>query len=345
MTPERRTRIEARSQQLIAEERDRRDRSLQVAQEIMEELKGNKTLVFAFGRFNPPTRGHEALIQGLSKKASLVRGDLVLFVSSSTDKTSNPLLYSEKIVIIKKTFPRLTIGPSSIKNPLDALDWGKRQGYGAITMMIGDDEGAGETVQEYQQMVETWKRKADPDNVMAVSVEVIPRRGNIDPKKVSGTLALELARKGDFDNLRKVMMSGMTDKMLKDIVAVIQARLGAITEEPPVNKTDAPVKESRYEDLVMETILSLCEEDDAAADMTPDVGDLDVNGTPDDEEPDDLPVIDEDDPYDKQFSSMVINPRSYLKFRVAEKYAEKKAATAAKYQSKSPVVPDTTKEE
>lgn len=343
MSPERRARNEARTRELIAEVQKLQERDIRVAQEIMEELKGNKTLVFAFGRFNPPTRGHEALILGMAKKAKLVKGDMVLFVSSSNDRNTNPLLYSEKVLIIKKTFPKLTIGPSSVKNPLDALDWGKRQGYGAITMMIGDDDGKGETLQQYQEKIETWKRKSDPDNLMAINVEVIPRRGAMDPKKIKGELARELARKGDFEGLRKVMMSGMTDKMLKDVVAVIQARLGAITEEPPV-KDDRPVKESRYDDLVMETIMRLFEEDDdAASDMTPDVDDLDVDGTIDSEEPDDLPTIDADDPYDKQFSAMVINPRSHLKVRVAQKYAEKKAVTAAKYQN--PAVPVKTKEE
>ena len=56
-----------------------------------------KTAVFSFGRFNPPTIGHELLINKVSKVASRNRADAFIFPSGSQDAKKNPLDYAEKI--------------------------------------------------------------------------------------------------------------------------------------------------------------------------------------------------------------------------------------------------------
>ena len=59
-------------------------------------------LVFAFGRFNPPTIGHEVLMN----KAKAVGGkDYRIYVSKSQDRKKNPLTYKDKIKYLKKIFP------------------------------------------------------------------------------------------------------------------------------------------------------------------------------------------------------------------------------------------------
>ena len=63
-----------------------------------------KTAVFSFGRFNPPTIGHELLINKVSKVASRNRADAFIFPSGSQDAKKNPLDYDEKIKYMKKMF-------------------------------------------------------------------------------------------------------------------------------------------------------------------------------------------------------------------------------------------------
>ena len=76
---------------------------------------------FAFGRFNPPTTGHEKLI---TKVASLARGnDYKIFASQSADAKKNPLEYKTKVKFMRKMFPKYArniIMDNSVKNFLDA---------------------------------------------------------------------------------------------------------------------------------------------------------------------------------------------------------------------------------
>ena len=68
----------------------------------LKEARG-KSLAFSFGRFNPPTTGHEKLI---NKVASINTDDYRIYLSRSQDPKKNPLSPREKLAIMKKMFPR-----------------------------------------------------------------------------------------------------------------------------------------------------------------------------------------------------------------------------------------------
>jgi hypothetical protein len=55
------------------------------------------TAVFTFGRMNPPTIGHEKLVNKLRKVARLIRGQPFIYLSHSQDAKKNPLDYNSKI--------------------------------------------------------------------------------------------------------------------------------------------------------------------------------------------------------------------------------------------------------
>ena len=68
------------------------------------EAKGD-TAVFTFGRFNPPTTGHEKLIDALAKQQSRNAGSLMyVYASHSQDAKKNPLPHARKIAYMKKMF-------------------------------------------------------------------------------------------------------------------------------------------------------------------------------------------------------------------------------------------------
>ena len=67
------------------------------------EAKG-ESVVFTFGRFNPPTIGHEKLIK---KVISQSKGNNYrIYVSQSSDPQRNPLEYKEKVQLMRKMFPK-----------------------------------------------------------------------------------------------------------------------------------------------------------------------------------------------------------------------------------------------
>ena len=64
----------------------------------------SKPAVFSFGRFNPPTTGHEKLMNELSRKSG--KNPYRVYLSQSSDKKKNPLDYNYKIKTVRKFFPK-----------------------------------------------------------------------------------------------------------------------------------------------------------------------------------------------------------------------------------------------
>ena len=67
----------------------------------VEKTKG--TLTIAFGRFNPPTTGHEKLLNTVASSSD--DGDYVIVPSRSQDKKKNPLDPDTKIGVMRQMFP------------------------------------------------------------------------------------------------------------------------------------------------------------------------------------------------------------------------------------------------
>lgn len=98
--------------------------------------------VFTFGRFNPPTIGHEKLILAVAKQAG--RDDYFIFPSHSQDKKKNPLTSAVKVKYMKLMFPKHKdniILNTDLKTPINVLQ--HLQGtYENVTMVVGSDRVA-----------------------------------------------------------------------------------------------------------------------------------------------------------------------------------------------------------
>ena len=68
---------------------------------FITEKKGD-TVVFTFGRFNPPTVGHEKLIMAVQSVARSKGADFFVYPSHSQDPKKNPLNQTTKIKYMKK---------------------------------------------------------------------------------------------------------------------------------------------------------------------------------------------------------------------------------------------------
>jgi len=103
----------------------------------IKEAKG-RHIAFTFGRFNPPTIGHEKLLDRLSS----VRADeYYVFLSRSEDSDKNPLSYRNKVAIMKKMFPRyarnIVVSPSN--RVFDIVVDLYNKGASEVTMVVGSD--------------------------------------------------------------------------------------------------------------------------------------------------------------------------------------------------------------
>ena len=102
--------------------------------------ESTKELVATFGRFNPPTIGHEKLINAVAKegKGKTYR----VYASQSEDSKKNPLSYDDKIKFMRKMFPqygRNIILDRSIKNVFNVAAAAHDDGFTKFTLVVGSD--------------------------------------------------------------------------------------------------------------------------------------------------------------------------------------------------------------
>ena len=185
-----------------------------------------KAAVFTFGRFNPPTTGHEKL---LIKVASLAIGnDYRIFVSQSDDEKKNPLKYKEKVQLMRKIFPKFgrnIVLDNKIKNAIDALVYLYDQGYTKATMVVGADR-----ISDFKKLLTKYNGvKARhgfydfPDGISIVSA------GERDPDAddVSGMSASKMraaAIEGDFKSFANGLPKSYGDKLA--VFNLLRKRMG-----------------------------------------------------------------------------------------------------------------------
>ena len=108
-------------------------------EEVNEDLRRpRKTIAFTFGRFNPPTIGHEKLIR---KVKSVRANDHKIYLSRSEDSKKNPLSPQQKLAYMKKMFPShaRNIEINRTNMILDIATNLHNKGYTEIFMVVGSD--------------------------------------------------------------------------------------------------------------------------------------------------------------------------------------------------------------
>jgi hypothetical protein len=101
------------------------------------------TVTVAFGRFNPPTIGHEKLMKAADKVA--MGGPLKIYPSRTQDAKKNPLDPDMKISFMKKLFPDFEeniINDSEMKSIFNVLIAADEEGYDNVNIVVGADRQA-----------------------------------------------------------------------------------------------------------------------------------------------------------------------------------------------------------
>ena len=188
------------------------------------------TAVFAFGRFNPPTIGHQKLISKVLEMAKSLNGKGYIFLSQKQNNKTDPLTFKEKQDYLKMFYPDVAIGDAGVKTIIQALQKIQAEGRTHIVMIAGSDR-----VQEFEKLLNQYNGRPDKagntlykfDRIDVVSA------GERDPDQegaagASASKARDLANKGQEHEFSKIIMGGNTGKKLYDI---IQDRLGKQIDE------------------------------------------------------------------------------------------------------------------
>ena len=117
--------------------------------------KSDKTVVFAFGRFNPPTIAHEALLETLADTGLAVNADLVaVFPTHTQNKKTDPLSVNEKIAYLQLLAPQeVKILPQG-KTLISVLKYLSDSGYTKVIQVAGSDR-----IPEFEKLVNMYNNK------------------------------------------------------------------------------------------------------------------------------------------------------------------------------------------
>ena len=178
--------------------------------------QASKTIAFTFGRFNPPTIGHEKLINKV-KSQSL---NYKVYLSRSEDPKKNPLSPRQKLSVMKKMFPQfarnIEINPSN--NVLDILV--KLNGkYDNIVMVVGSDR-----VREFETLLKRYNDVKSRHGYYKFDDIRVVSAGERDPdaEGAAGMSASKMraaAEKGDLTSFKKGLPRsfGGADSLMKQV--------------------------------------------------------------------------------------------------------------------------------
>jgi hypothetical protein len=156
---------------------------------------GMKTTI-TFGRMNPPTRGHEKLIDKVKELAG--DGEHHVFTSQTHDKKRNPLSPEQKGSYMQSSFPDTNI--HSQPSPFHALTHLQDKGYKDVTVVVGADR-----VSEFERIGSHKDFNFDNYNVVSAGER---QGGEIENISASGArTAAKEKRYGDFSSMTPTLMS------------------------------------------------------------------------------------------------------------------------------------------
>ena len=182
--------------------------------------KANK-LIFAFGRFNPPTTGHAKLMKEVITQARKNNANHIVYASASTDRRKNPLDVNTKVKFMKKMFPqnKIQAAGGNQRTFMEILKFYNKM-YGEVIMVAGSDR-----IREFQSLADKYNGKDyEYKKVTVVS------SGERDPdaEGVSGMSASkmrEMAKNNDYRNF-KTGVTGLSDSDTKELFNAVKKGMG-----------------------------------------------------------------------------------------------------------------------
>ena len=235
-------------------------------QQQTAEIMGQPTsegAVVVFGRFNPPTTGHEKLLKSAASEASRTGADLRIYPSRTVDAKKNPLQPGTKIEYMQKMFPDyendIKDDPNA-KTIFDVLVACNNLAYKSVTIVVGQDRLAefqglaqkynGELYEfEEIKVISAGARDADAEGLEGMSASKmrdaaakddfkafakgIPNIGNMDKKnlynilqKSMGVKKKEIAKEDTWQHAPKLDPFGLRIAYLKEQIF----RVGSLVE-------------------------------------------------------------------------------------------------------------------
>lgn len=188
--------------------------------DYLTEESGAKHHVIAFGRMNPPTTGHMAVIHKVHDVAAKHGAEHTVVTSHSQDKKKNPLSPEQKLKTLKRYSPKTNFKASSSEHPtlLHHLAAMHKNGVTHAHIVVGSDR-----VKEMKGLATRYNNKKGAHghyNFKKITVHSAGQRDG-DSEGTSGVSATkqrEHAKSGNFAEFRKGVPEHVSDKHAKELM-------------------------------------------------------------------------------------------------------------------------------
>jgi len=191
-----------------------------------------ETLTIVFGRFNPPTVGHEKLLQAAEKAA--IGGELKIYPSRTNDPKKNPIDPDMKISYMKKMFPdyeEQIINDPEMVSIFNVLVTAAEDGYKNINIIVGADRQA-----EFENLANKYNGELyDFKEIRVISAGV----RDADAEGVEGMSASKMRKAvqdDDFDEFRKGIPSKLTNADTQALFDAVRTGMGTKKKKKEVTE-------------------------------------------------------------------------------------------------------------
>ena len=211
-------------------------------------VEAKETIVFTFGRFNPPTIGHEKLI----KKVSQVAGSnpYQIYPSFTTNPKKDPLPHALKVAYMRKMFKKYAKNIIADKDSKTAINIAVKlydKGYKNLVMVAGSDR-----IKEFDTLLGTYNGVEGKrhgyykfDSIKVVSA------GERDPdaEGVEGMSASKMraaAVDGDYDSFSTGIPATLSDTDKKKLYRDVRKYMGIREERDMGDMSDFETLRDAY---------------------------------------------------------------------------------------------------
>lgn len=207
---------------------------------LYEAMSNRSTHVTTFMRANPPTIGHERVVNQVTDLAKMHDAGHSVVLSHSYDGNKNPLTAEQKLRHAQVAFPGVNVKTSSSDKPTllhHAADLHSK-GVKNLHVVVGQDR-----VDEFNKLLNTYNGQEGRHGYYNFDKITVHSAGGRDPdaegiEGVSGTAQRGHAMNNDFENFRVGAPSRMTDAHAMNLMTDVRNSMmnPPVPEKKPAKK-------------------------------------------------------------------------------------------------------------
>jgi hypothetical protein len=205
----------------------------------------NTTHVTTFMRANPPTIGHERVVNRVTDLAKDLDANHSVVLSHSFDGDKNPLTPEQKLRHAKLAFPGVNVTTSSPESPslLHHVSQLHSKGVKNLHLVVGQDR-----VKQFQDLLQKYNGQEAAHGYFNFDNITVHSAGGRDPdaegvEGVSGTGQRKKVKDNDLEGFRAGAPSRMKDQHVADL-------FNDIRNSKPPEKPAKPIKKKLKEGTV-----------------------------------------------------------------------------------------------